>query len=90
MNISTSFFEFEPETWNETANFIDGQTKVKNILVVNDTAERRVKMFEDFNKVLTKNEEDKQFLLQIIEANRKAVPTQTTKKSALKGLSAFK
>lgn len=43
-------------------------------------------MFEDFNKILTKNEEDKQFLLQVVEANRKANPTQTIKKTALLGL----
>ena len=51
--------------------------------VVNDTAERGVKLFEEFNRLLTNDEEEKLFFLQVVEANQKAVPTQTTKKSAI-------
>ena len=51
--------------------------------VVNDTAERGVKLFEEYNSLLTNDEEEKQFLLQVVEANRKAVPTEITKKSAI-------
>lgn len=89
LSIKTSFLDLEPDTWKENADFTDGLAKVKNLLVVNDAAERCVKMFEDFNKILTKSEEDKQFLLQVIEANRKAIPTQTTKLTAVGGLDAF-
>ena len=31
----------------------------------------------------TKDEEEKQFLLQVVEANRKDVPTEVTKKAAI-------
>jgi len=51
--------------------------------VVNDTAERGVKLFEEYNSLLTNDEEEKQFILQVVEANRKAVPTEITKKSAI-------
>ena len=51
--------------------------------MVNDTAETGVKLFEEFNQLITNNEEEKRFLLQVVEANRKAVPTQTTKKSVI-------
>ena len=47
------------------------------------TAERGVKLFEDFNHLLTNNEEEKQFVLQAVEANRKSIPSQTTKKSVV-------
>jgi hypothetical protein len=50
---------------------------------VNDTVERGVKLFEDYNRLLTNNEEEKQFLLQVVEANRKVIPTQTTKKAVV-------
>ena len=51
--------------------------------VVNDTAERGMKLFEDFNHLLTNYEEEKQFVLQVVEANRKSIPSQTTKKSVV-------
>ena len=47
-----------------------------------------MKLFEDFNQLLTNDEEEKQLLLQVVEANRKTVPTQTTKKSAIGALQA--
>ena len=56
---------------------------MQQLRVVNDTAERDVKLFEEFNQLITNDEEEKQFLLQVVEANRKAIPTQTTKKSAI-------
>ena len=56
--------------------------------VVNDTAERTVILFEDFNQLLTNDEEKKQLLLQVVEAHCKTVPTQTTKKSAIHALQA--
>ena len=51
--------------------------------VVNDTDERGVKLFEEYNSLLTNDEEEKQFLLQVVEANRIGVPTEITKESAL-------
>ena len=50
---------------------------------VNYTAERGVKLFEDFNHLLTNNDEEKQFVLKVVEANRKSIPSQTTKKSVV-------
>jgi len=60
-----------------------GRERVGKLRAVNDTAERGVKLFDDYNRLLTNNEEEKQFLLQVVEANRKAIPTQTTKKAAV-------
>lgn len=58
----------------------------KNLKVVNDIAERGVKLFEEFNKLLTNDEEEKQLLLQVVEANRKWVPTKTTKQAVVESL----
>jgi len=44
---------------------------VKNLKVVNDIAERGVKLFEKFNNLLTNNEEKKQLFLQVVGANRR-------------------
>ena len=47
--------------------------------VVNDTAERGVKLFEEHNRLITNDEEEKQLLLQVVEAKRKQIPTHVTK-----------
>lgn len=41
---------------------------------------------QDFNKLLTNDEDDKQFLLQVVEANRKAVPSEATKRDIVNSL----
>lgn len=83
LQIGDSFLNLPPDKWDENEDYRQGRERVKKLRVVNDTAERGVKLFTDFNNLITNNEEDKQFLLQVVEANRKAVPTQTTKKSVV-------
>jgi len=77
-----------PEQWPTIESYLSGQARLKQLRVVNDTAERGVKLFEDFNQLLTHDEEEKQLLLQVVEAHRKTVPTQTTKKSVIHALQA--
>ena len=40
----------------------------------------------NFLSILTHNEENKQFMLQVTEANREAVPTESTTKSVIDAL----
>ncbi|KAK0053447.1 hypothetical protein Bpfe_017145 [Biomphalaria pfeifferi] len=71
------------EQWNDNTDYQKGKQRINDLRVVNDTAERGVKLFEDYNRLLTKNEKEKQFILQVVEANRKVIPAQTTKKSVI-------
>lgn len=48
---------------------------------MNDVAKRGVKFMKDYNKILTNDEDEKQILLQIVEAYRKKYPSY--KKSEL-------
>jgi len=48
-----------------TVEYNNAREIISSIKVVNDTAERNVKLMEDFNQKITKNEEQKQFLLQV-------------------------
>ena len=50
--------------------------------VVNDTAQRCVKLFEEFNRLIANNEE-KQCLLQVVVVNRNAICLTTTKKAVV-------
>lgn len=49
----------------------------RNLSVVNDAAERAVKLISDFNRALTFDEADKQYLLQVVEHYRHTFPTHT-------------
>ena len=42
---------------------------MKCLRVVNDMAERGVKLFAEYNRFITNNEEEKQLLFQVVEAN---------------------
>ena len=83
LDMDSSFLSKPPAQWNEDESYQMAKRRVQHLRVVNDTAERDVKLFEDYNAVLTRDEEEKQFLLQVVEANRKAVPSEGTKKLSL-------
>ncbi|GBP55007.1 hypothetical protein EVAR_34482_1 [Eumeta japonica] len=70
LDIKDSFLELPTDTWNDNDDYLQGKNCVKKLRVVNDTAERGVKLFEDYNTILTKNEDEKQFLLHVVEENR--------------------
>jgi len=59
--------------WNE--NDQKSKELVNNINVVNDIAERGIKLIKDYNnKLLTKNEDQKQYLLQVVSEYRQQFP----------------
>lgn len=74
-SLSLEFLEFEPSTWETSFEFEEGWTFCKDLFVVNDTAERGVKFIQDFNRILTNDEEEKQLLLQFVEAYRLKYPS---------------
>ena len=84
--MDSSFLSKPPAQWNEDESYQMVKRRVQHLRVVNDTAEWDVKLFEDYNAVLTRDEEEKQFLVQIVEANRKAVPRKGTKKLVIGAL----
>lgn len=77
LEIDTNFLNFDPSNWHERAEYIKGVQILKNINVVNDAAERKVKLITDFNRSLTHSEEDKQYLLHVVENYRKEFPSYT-------------
>lgn len=70
--ICSNFLKEDPLIWNENENYNNAKKFVQlNLNVVNDAAERAVKLIEEYNKVLTKKEEEKQYLLQVVTDYRK-------------------
>lgn len=61
--------------WKELDSYKKSRDVVKGIKVVNDCAERGVALITQFNGKLTKNEEQKQYILQVVETHRKQFKT---------------
>ena len=78
---SRVFLSSDPERWQYDDTFLELQRAAVNLKVVNDVAERGVKLATDFNNALTKDEEQKQFLLQAVAVHRRKLPK--AKKSCL-------
>ena len=70
LKITESFLKLPPEAWSENEEY--KQEKERQLRVVNDTAQRGMKLFEYFNQLITNNEEEKEFLLQLVKANQNA------------------
>ncbi|KAE9523392.1 hypothetical protein AGLY_015944 [Aphis glycines] len=73
-NIQTNFLLLDPKCWEENEEYKKGKEIIGSLKVVNDTAERHVKLMEEFNSKITKNEEQKQFLLQTVQDYRRKYP----------------
>lgn len=64
-----------PSTWQTDPDFQAMQTFVRHLLVCNDTAERGIKLISDYADSLTRNSDQRQFLLQVVEQDRAQCPT---------------
>lgn len=85
LGLPDSFLSNDPETWSADKNYKSAEKIVQSITVVNDAAERGVKLIQDFNTILTKNEEQKQFLLQVVQEHCKLYP-ESKKSTVIAGL----
>lgn len=61
-------------SWIDNAAFLEAKRKISLLRVVNDTAERAVKLVQDFHGLITADEEQKQFLLRCVEEHRNLFP----------------
>ena len=81
MQIEMDFLQQNPSVWQSNEHYISGYHKVQQLKVVNDAAERGVSLIENFNSVITNQEEQKQYLLQVVEQHRQQFPA--SKKSVI-------
>lgn len=79
--IDASFLERPPSKWDTDEGYQQAKAIVSRIRVTNDTAERGVKLIEDYNDKLSTNDEQKQFIVKIVSDHRKKYPD--SKKSTL-------
>ena len=81
LNISTAFLDLDPENWPSSEDYLKGLEVVQNIKVTNDHAERGVALVQEFNRHITHDEDQLQFLLQVVSEHRRQFPN--SKKSTL-------
>jgi hypothetical protein len=70
-----SFLAKAPEEWNEDVSYQDLKKAAMAMTVVNDSAERAIALMQRYNSSLTKDEEQKQFLLQLVRRHREIYPS---------------
>ena len=61
-------------TWKNYESFKEMETWVKTLKVTNDTAERGIALVSEYCKILTKDSDDLQNLLQVVEQHRREYP----------------
>ncbi len=74
MHTSLDFLTVPPSQWESNPSYIATKARIDNLKVVNDAAERGVALIQSFNAVISNQEEQKQFLLQVVEQHRKVFP----------------
>ena len=71
------FLSKPPANWPMNPAFQALKAKAKQLRVVNDCAERGIALITSFNSALTKDESQKQYLLQLVTSHRKKFPVPT-------------
>ena len=71
LKLDTAWLYDLPELWPTYDSFVKGQKFAAYVKVVNDVAERGVKLYSDYAAILTDNEVQRESLLQVVEKHRK-------------------
>lgn len=80
-DLPSEFLHKPVEDWPTDETFLVSKNIVHHLKVVNDIAERGVKLIQDYNKLITNDEQQKQYLLQVVSSYRKKLKDK--KKSTL-------
>lgn len=72
--VSNEFLDIGAELWSPNQDCQESVKIFKDLKVVNDIAERAVAFIEQYNDCLTRDEEQKQYMLQVVQNHKKAFP----------------
>ncbi|KAJ8411990.1 hypothetical protein AAFF_G00142570 [Aldrovandia affinis] len=87
LRLEDGFLDADPATWLEREDFRTAAAFVQGIAVINDHAERGVALIQEYNRKLTQDEEQLQFLLQVVSRHRAEFP-DSRKKTVAAGVAA--
>ena len=74
MGIGADWLGKPVSEWHNDPHYQEADTHVWHVKVVNDLSERAVKLIQDFSTSDTNDETQKQFLLQMVEYQRREIP----------------
>jgi hypothetical protein len=77
LSLCSDFLTVDPGEWESRPDYQTAAAFVRTMKVVNDSAERGVALMQTYNGILTKNEDQKQYLLQVVEQHRQKFPNAT-------------
>lgn len=80
LGLDASFLTLGPRRWPNTKGYTLNASGVKELHTVKEFAERGIAQMHDFNLPLTKDEEQRQFLFQVVEKHKRNYPD--TRKSS--------
>ena len=69
--ISSTFLSTDPTSWEDNEHNAAVKPIVSSLRVVNDIAEREVALIDEYNKLHTNDEEQKQYLTLVVKEFRK-------------------
>ena len=76
---STDWLLKPVRAWESDSGYTDMHKRIRNLKIVNDIAERGVKLVSDYSGSITTDEEQKQALYQVVEQHRRKLPNNVTK-----------
>jgi hypothetical protein len=79
LGLSSSFLSKPVADWAQEESFRVSFQVINHMKVVNDIAERGVKLIEEYNKLITNDEQQKQYLLKVVSEYRKKLPNKAKK-----------
>ena len=70
----SDFLDVDPAEWPARQDYQLARRRAESLNVVNDFAERGVALIQSYSAIITKDEEQRQFLLQVVEDHRRRFP----------------
>ena len=74
LKISPDWLALPPAQWDSNPDYMEFRNFVRTVKVINDCAERGVKLATDYSKSLTKYSQERSKIYQVVEAERRAKP----------------
>ena len=74
MDLTDGFLAVDPDLWEDRDDYKKAAETVESLKVVNDHAERGVALIQEYSGLITRDEFQLQFLLQVVEDHRRLYP----------------
>ena len=74
LQMDSTFLDTNPSIWPDRDDYKNAADCIQGLMVTNDHAERGVALIKEYNRSLTKEEEQLQFLLQVVSEHRRQFP----------------